>query len=351
MAFLTNPYQEDAIAFTLDQKYFEFNSEYLNTYFQFDATVKTFAFIDNTLIETTIPQKIVLFKGYSRLNINPVIHRLMQKFNNVNTSMLQYQMAILSITCSEKYLLNETLIRTVTLPNVSFVAGLSRGVSNFGILNFNSLPNRGTTKGFAIINILYPAGNYELRTLKNGNVVSSIALPTSANKIVSFKMLFSKFNTGDTITYSVDLVGQTNITAPKKIYQIFPETIFSNMIVWEDEFLLQSAFEFTGTASIKSDFDFISQKEWFNEVESLNYLHSTKEVKITINTGWISKTDIDTIESVMRTKRAWLLNSNENISLRPIAKSMINEDLSRELIEFSIEFIINRNYNEETYSL
>ena len=75
-----------------------------------------------------------------------------------------------------------------------------------------------------------------------------------------------------------------------------------------------------------------------------------KEVKLTINTGWLLKNDIDDIESLMRSKKVWFLGYNE-INLTPVTKTIINDDTERELIEFSLEFLINRKYDAETYSL
>jgi hypothetical protein len=349
--FFNIPYPTGEKAFTLDTKYYEFNSAQTGTYFQFDATIKTYDFFTNVLNEYLIPEKVVLFQGKAKVNLGQLIHRLMRKFEAANETLLQYKLATLSVTCSEILMSDESILRIGTAPDVSFVAGLSRGITNLGFLDFNPLANRGTKNGFAILNILYPSGNYELRTFKNGTLVSSVALPASTDTIVCKKVSFSAFAKGDVIQYVVDVVGETNALAPKKTFKFYPEGNHSNTIVWQNEFLLQSALECTGTASIKSDFEFLSQKVYENLVEKLDHLSSAKEVKLYINTGWLLKTDVDTIESLMRSKRAWLLNSKGNISLRPIAKPMVNEDLERELIEFSLEFIINRNYDEETYSL
>lgn len=275
----------------------------------------------------------------------------MRRFSAPNDALLQYKEATLKITCSERLLSNGSIIRSGISNEIPFLAGLSKGITNLGFLDFNILPNRGTKNGFAILNIVYPTGNYELRTIKNGTQVSAVALPSSTDVVVCKKVYFSAFAKGDVIQYTVDIVGQNNALAPKKTFKLFPEGNYSNSIVWENEFLLQSALECTGTASIKSDFEFISQKVFENLVEILEHLSSSKEVKLYINTGWLLRTDVDTIESLMRSKRAWLIKPNGNIALRPVGKSMINQDLDRELIEFSLEFIINRTYDEETYSL
>lgn len=350
--FLTIPYASGAKAFTLDTKYFTFESENENTYFQFDVLIKTYDFVTNALNEVTVNQKIVLFKGLQEVLLGKLIHRLMRRFTAPNATLYQYKDATVKITCSERLLSNGSVIRSGISNEIPFIAGLSKGVTNLGFLDFNPLPNRVTKNSFAYLNFIVPLGSYELRVFKNGTLTGNlVSLTDYTGMVLSKKVFFSNYNQGDIVQFVLDKVGETNANAAKKTFKLFPEGNYSNSIVWENEFLLQSALECTGTASIKSDFEFISQKVFENLVEILEHLSSSKEVKLYINTGWLLRTDVDTIESLMRSKRAWLIKESGNIALRPVGKSMINQDLERELTEFSLEFIINRTYDEETYSL
>lgn len=349
--FLTNPYLETSKAFTLDAKFFEFRSNNADTYFQFDSTIKTYDFFTNTMNDFFIPLKIVLFKGYAKENLGQIIHRLMRKFNAVNNSLLQYKQATLKITCSEIAMLDETILRTGTTIDIPFIAGLSRGITNIGFLDFNPLPNRVTKNSFAYLNILIPNGNYELRTLKNGTLASTEALPASTGVVLCKKVFFNNYAKGDRIQFVIDLVGANSSNAPKKTYDLFPDKNYSNMIVWENEFLVQSAIECTGSALLDPEGEFQSQIIYNDLVEKLEHLSSTKTVKLLINTGWLLFSDIDTVESLMRSKRAWLIQGSNTISLRPIGKKLPKKDLEEELIQYPLEFQINPKYNEETYSL
>jgi hypothetical protein len=349
--FLTIPYVTGKKAFTLDPEFFQFFSSNTGTYFQFDATIKTYDFFTNTSNEYLIPLKIVLFKGSQKENLGQVIHRLMRKFNFVNDTLLQYKEATLKITCSEVNSADETIIRSGTSAEIPFIAGLSKGITTLGFLDFNASPNRVTKNSFAYLNILIPDGNYELRTFRNGLLVNSTALPDSSSIILCKKVLFYEFEKGDRIQFIIDLVGQSNSYAPKKTYVLFPDNNYSNMIVWENEFLVQSAIECTGSALIDPEVEFQSQTVYVDLVERVNHLSSSKNVKLFINTGWMLYSDIDTIESLMRSKRAWLIQGDSTISLRPISKKLPKKDLEQELISFALEFKINQNYNEETYSL
>lgn len=350
--FLTIPYGTGQKAFTLDPKFFEFQSENTDTYFQFNTTIKTYDFFTNIENENVIPQKIVLFKGKQKVNIGQLIHRLMQKFDTPNNNLTQYKCANIKIVCTEKSLSDGTVIRSETSQDISFVAGLSRGITNLGFLDFNLEPNRVTKNSFAYLNILTPTGSYELRTFKNGTLISSpVALPESIGIIFCKKVTFETFEQGDSIQFVVDLVGETNANAPKKTFIVFPEGKYSNHIVWEDEFLLQKSLECTGTASIIPEGEFQSQTIYVDLVERLEHLSSSKAVRLNINTGWLAYSDIDTIESLMRSKKVWLIQGNQFINLRPISKKLPERDLETELIQFQLEFKINQTYNEETYSL
>ncbi|WP_413998738.1 hypothetical protein ACMDB5_13255 [Flavobacterium sp. W1B] len=348
--FVTIPYLSADKAFTLDPKFFEISSDKVNTYFEFNAVIKTYDFFTNALNEYFIPQKIILFKGKSKINIGQIIHRLMRNFEKPNDNFIQYNLSKLIVNCTEKSIIDETIVRSGTSPEIAFIAGLSRGFSQFGFLDFNPKPNRVTVNSFAYLNMHVPYANYELRTFKNGNLVESLAIAATADHVLCKKMFFNTYAQGDIIEYVLDVVGENNEMAPKKTFIVFPEGNYSNMIVWEDEFLVQKAIECTGTVSIDGEVEFQSRKKHKDFVEKLEHLSSSKEVKLLINTGWLLFTDIDTVESLMRSKRAWLIQADNTISLRPIAKKLPKKDLDQELISFPLEFTINRNYDEETYS-
>lgn len=349
--FVITPYLPGEKAFTLDPKFFEIVSDKSNTYFEFNSVIKTYDFFTDALNEYFIPQKIIVFKGKSKVNVGQIIHRLMRKFEKPNDSFLQYKTASLEITCAEKSIVDDSIVQYGTSPEIPFVAGLSRGFSSFGFLEFNPKPNRVTVNSFAYLNMLIPSENYELRTFKNGNLVESLAIPATADHVMCQKVFFNTYAQGDVIEYVLDLIGENNELAPKKTCIVFPAGNYSNMIVWEDEFLVKKAIECTGTASIDSEVEFQSQKKYEDFVEKLEHLSSSKEVKLFINTGWLLFTDTDTVESLMRSKRAWLIQGDNAIALSPIGKKLPKKDLDQELISFPLEFTINRNYDEETYSL
>jgi hypothetical protein len=349
--------------FTLDPQFFNFNTARTDTYFQFDATITSTKFETGLpFINETIKQKIVPFKGKAKLNLGLSVHRLMDRFLTINNNTNQYMPATVSIVCEERQLIDNVVVNTTAgggLPQLKYVAGLSKNIDRYGFLSINHKESRITKKGYALLNTLFYWDDNSsicqtIDIYKNGFFLDSINLITDPNYIRLDKFTFDQYQPGDVIEYG--LWDSNNFHRPIKLsskkYIVFPDNRYSNMIVWEDAFLLQSAMEFTGSHSIKTDIEFVTQKLYANLIEHLQIIDTTKDVKLTINTGWILKTDIDSVESLMRSRRAWLdKGNNETIALRPISKTIINEDSEKELIEYTIEFLINRNYNEETYTL
>lgn len=354
---IISPYEEGEKAFTLDPKSFTVRTFNTDTYFQLDAIIKTYDFQSNNFFnsnpkQTIIPQKVVPFKNVSQIVLGRTIHQLMYRFEKPNASFLQYAFANLTLICTEKNFSNDTEVRSQTISDIIYIAGLGRGITGDAFLDFNQKPNRVTPKSFAYLNFILTSRGKKIRVVRNGTNHSVITVDTTTlGKIMCKKVLFSAFTSGDVIDFYLEESSEENNDAPKKTYVVLPEGKYSNMIVWENEFLLQSAIECTGTAQIKPEGEFISQKTFNLFVEVLNHISSSKEVKLFINTGWLTKNDIDTVESLMRSKRAWLVRGDEVIQLRSINKTLPIQDTETELIQFPLEFIINRNYDEETYTL
>lgn len=348
--FLVIPHVMPELAWTLDNKYYEVFSDATDTYFQLDTTIKYYDFFTNQLHIERVPQKLVLFKGRSKINLGRLIHKIMDRFPSVNENSYQYKKAEIEIYCAEKKQFDDSVVRAAVASNIGYVAGLSMGNTSGGILDINSQMNRVTANSYTYINMLMPKAAYQLQVFKNNALLETKELPLTNGNVILEKYSFQAFNQGDVATIKlVEKVSQNVVD--KKEYAVFPNGYNSHHIVWENEFLLQSVFECTGEASIKTEFEFQSQKVYNNFVEKLNYLSSSKEVRFTINTGWVMQTDVDTIESLLRSKRAWIILNDVPVEIRVVPKPMVNYDTQRELIEYTIECIINRQSDEETYSL
>ncbi|MFY0481479.1 hypothetical protein ACI6PS_02640 [Flavobacterium sp. PLA-1-15] len=340
------PYEYGQFAFTLDKKSISLLSFNSATYIQMKTEVKTFDFFTGLEKNYSVPEKIGLFQGKAKINIGRRIHQLLNKNKKPDENIFQYKPAKVTMFFEERNLSDNTLIRSENSDEFLFVAGLSEGFSKFGFLKFNRMPERVTKNEFKYFNILVPAGEFNFLVYKNGVEYSNQMLLPSDGHIMTKKLFFEEFNQGDKI--EVSLKNETGET-DRLIFYVIPEGKYSNHIIWEDIFLLKSSIECHGNFTIKSDFTFVSANNYEDFVSQLEYLDITKVAKVTINTGWILKTQVDSIESLMRSKNVWIGLKEKKVSLRPLNQSLVNEDSERELIDYTLEFQINPETNEETY--
>lgn len=333
--------------FTLEPDFFKFQTANQNTYFQLDVEGYVYEFLNLATKMFNINQKLIPFDGHCKVNLGKTIHRLMGVFPAPNNNSSQYVPAVFYFNIKEINFATGLIIRELNSNQFSYIAGLDRNPTIFGFLNFNHKPSRVTTNSVGLLNYYVEHETHSLRVSINGLSNVPMLLPNLIQYIQTLYFNFDSQVPGDVVIY--DILDSNNDVVSSKKYCVFPAGKYSNTITWENEFLLQTKLECTGTFNITSDFEFQTQKTYQNLVEQIEILDTTKENKLTINTGWLLATDVDDIESLMRAKRVWI--GPENIALRPIGKKMINQDSERELIEFTLEFTINRETNEKTYSL
>ena len=348
------PYNEQ-LAFTLDNKFIEITTFNIGTYMQMNLSIETFDFYTDASNLYNIQEKIGLFEGKANVNIGKTIHQILSKEKKINENTLQYKPAIVSLFFEEKTIQDHVFVRSAANETLSFVAGLSNNFNKIGFLKFNHAPESVTIKTHKYLNIYVPRGTHRILTYKNNVLFLDEILPESEGKIITFKVGFSQFTQADKIEFQIANMGNhlfsKSIFSSKICFIVLPEELFSNHIYWEDEFLLKQAIECKGDYAIKGGLSFISQKKYKDLVEHLSHLNVTDQNRLSINTGWLIRSDIDTIKSLMKSKKAWIIAFGKKIMLIPTAEAMTSEDSQRELIDFNLEFQINPAYNEETYRL
>lgn len=348
--FLTLPYNANDFNFTLDKKFIDFNTEFENTYFELAVSGVASDFYNFQEKAFDINLKIPIYNHAQKYNVGLGIHRLMKRVKELQeNSNYQYRPAKVKFTFKE--LDNDTgvILRDAVSPEFLFVAGHSPVIiQNFAILSSNYEPTRVTTSGYQYLNILMPAGTADIKIFKNGELHIEYTIFSNEN-IYCDTILFGDFKQGDVIEYRVQISEETFLS---KKFLIFPEGERNNMIIWEDKFLLKSNFQFTGKSSIKVDLESKTFTSFAELVEIVKILDSTQIPKLTINTGYISKKDIATVDALLDSKRAWLvLGENKFIDLVPTVKTYIPHDSDTALVMYDIEFQINRKYNEEIYNI
>jgi hypothetical protein len=346
---IDSPYRPFTFAFTLDNEFINFVSEVDNTYFEVMMAAKIYDFYSYDYKVHNLPFKVPLFQRKQELNIGKLLHRMMNSFPDftvATSSNIPYYPAEISLDIIEKHSDDPEYSRQLRIDNLVFVAGLNPGLmEGNGILDINPAPSRLTPSGYFHFN--YLIGTFAMiKYYKNGELVNEFGayegLKTARVDVSAFEV-----KPGDIFEVRVAI---DDDRFKSKLYKIFPEGYYSNFIEWENEYKLKSAMEFTGSYDIKNDFDNRNQTLVQRLVEIVKKLESNKSSKLTINTGYLLKSDIASVESLCRSPRAALLLEGRIINLVPVQKTIVSVDSDAELISFDVEFEINRKYNEEIYS-
>jgi hypothetical protein len=344
---IQSPYRPFTFAFTLDNDFITFTSEVDNTFFDVVMTAKIYEFYSVAYKEYSLPFKVPLFQRKQIFNIGQLLHRMMNSFPEFADYMgVPYYPAEISLDIVERRSDDSEYSRQLRMDNLVFVAGLNPGlIEGSGILDINPAPSRLTPSGYFHFN--YLIGTFAMvRYFKNGELVNEFG---TYEGVKAARVDVSAFEVVPGDVFEVRLAIDED-RYKSKLYKIFPDGYYSNFIEWENEYKLKSAMEFTGSYEIKNDFDNRNQTLVQRLVEVVKKLESNKSSKLTINTGYLLKSDIASVESLCRAPRAALLLEGRIINLVPIQKTLITVDSDKELISFDVEFEINRKYNEEIYS-
>lgn len=331
-------------AFTLDPLFIEFVSAFPDTYFTVALGARVFNF-DGTFQDKTLNFKVPLFRGSQKLNIGWPIDRLMANMNDLMAidangyTPAQVMMVITEQRGSES--------RVYNFGPISFIAGLRPAlVMGNGFLDINAGARRVTPSSYQIVNMIIEVSS-SVRIFRNGHQVS---VGSYGIGIRVFKLDFAQLNAAPGDVFEVRQTTRLNVVYNSKLFKVMPEGYYSNYITWENEYKLQSMLECTGTYQITSELKNRTQELELGLRTVLDKIESTKTAKLTINTGWLLKSDIPSIESLMRSPRAVMMIDGKQVNLVPTSEKIINVDSERALVSFDLEFQINRNYNEEIYS-
>ena len=344
------PYSTLNVAFTLDDTNLINVSTLLDdTYFTIKLEIDYYAFYSEELQSKELNYKIPLFNKQATFNAGRKIHRILENIKTLNSQEIQYRLATVKFSITELNYVDDTTVDAVYYPNILFAAGVKPYVNNnTALLDINNFAARVTPNAFKNISFLIPAGDRTRVILKNGNLVDETTEYIEGTyNVRTYRYNFSEFNP---VPGDVFKVGIKNTTAFKSVF-IFPEQNLSNTILFIDEFKLINSIECTGGFSTPTKYKQITHKYKRNFVEIIEVIETTKENSFLINTGWVLKTDNITIDSLLRSKKAWLfLSATEAIELVPVAEKLVNVDSENDLYQYNLEFKINRTSDAQNYT-
>lgn len=355
--FVSVPYSDSEFNFTKDPLFLNFFTTIPDTYFDIKMNVEIFDwfFQGGTSKSYVVPFKVPLYNLFQKENIGERIEKMMAKYLEVNPYATKlYNAANISIEIQEKKYPSNELVRETTLDTIKFLSGITpkNKNGNNAILEISNGTKRITANSFDYLNLMLSPGTEKaIEISKNGVVQDFYPIPADYNTYKE-TIYFENYDLkpGDIVEVKIYLDALNTIFLSKK-YEVFPEPEYSHMIIWEDDYKMMQTYEFTGKHTVKSDYSFQNFAKKKNLIEYLKNVHTKDTRKITINTGFIPKNDIIYINNIIKGRRVWLyISDDELVELNNETKSLIYDDIDRELNFFDLDFTINKKTNEENHS-
>lgn len=331
--FIINPYtnmvDNKFIGWTLDPKYITVQGPIeTDRYYQFDYTMSQN--VNGSVKTETINNKMLLFDGSNKINIGRVVHRFMALASN------SYTPCTVVITVSRVKTTDLSVIDSQTL-TVEFWAGWNKGIDK-QFLDYDSRLIAGKITFYCFANLTNAP--IVLRRYLNSVLVGTSAINTVNG---TGTVAVTAGNAGDII--SLEIINSDNSNSIGKQIFVMPEGKYYHELLFWNDYKVPNRLVCTGAYNIKSEMEYITNKTYINLVDHLENLTTTKETRITINTGWLMLRDVAAVEALLRSPKV-MFGAYE---LVPVQKSIVNRDTENGLIEFGLEFIINRTNDETVY--
>jgi hypothetical protein len=342
---VTFPYNTTYFAFTLDDVFLSFSTITPDTYFDLTVTIKYYEFFSDVEKTKVLEYKIPLFNLEQSYNVGRKIHRNLANIPGYNAeSKFQYKTALVSFEAKEILIADSSVIDTITLNDVKFVAGSKPllTANNIALLSNNTAIEKASLKGFFNVAFLLPAGDHSIEVYKNNSLESTeVIAATVLDNVYLKKITIADYSAkiGDVLKVKIkDTVILKEIVVDK-------EAETSNQIIFIDHFKLPRNMSFQGDYNYENKYTRTTHSYKRNLIEILEIIETEKLQYLNISTGFILKTQEETVESLVESTKAYLVFNDEvKLDLAPISKKINLKDSSIESFSYLVNFHINQSY-------
>lgn len=150
----------------------------------------------------------------------------------------------------------------------------------------------------------------------------------------------------------------------RRHFIVMPPQPYSFRIAYRTIWETMDVIEFTGPASFGVEYAHETTQTMRNYTEVTNKIETENPQRVTINTGWIFKSQAYLIDELIQSKKAFLLSKPElfsstafyptesagAIELIPVQQKIVNHESDENRVSFDVEFVINKRYADEIYS-
>lgn len=241
------------------------------------------------------------------------------------------------------------LVETKEINNLLFVKGTkpNQFANDAGVM-LSDYPVRVTPNSYGIINFIKRSGVHNIEVHVNGVLKRNIVHDTVNDSVFGMVFSFQSYMPGDLVYLKIE--NEEDGFFERRFY-VFPENKESYHLAWVTEHEQLELLEFTGGYSIETEYERIENSVYKNLVNVKEILQTDKTQPLVANTGWILKDNHVLLDSLMRSKRAWLFlpNTDYKIALVPQGKKLANYDSDQATYAYDIEFTINPDNDAKVY--
>lgn len=348
------------INFTKDQIYVNLATRVVGSYLRAVLKSSTYTFT-GVLQNREYPEHFPIFNGKASFHPGEFLDSLMDSLKNigqfiptdlqsrVNRPFAYYLPAKLDIVMEQRAYSNDAVLNTYELNNLLFVKGTKPdGFGDDVGTMFSEHPVRVTPNSYGIVNFIKRSGVHTIEIHVNGVQKSTVQHDTVQNSMFGMIVSFKDNKPGDLVFVKIS---DGNGGYQERKFYVFPENKQSYHLAWVTEHEQLELLEFTGDYSINSEYERVENSVYQNLVNIKEILETNKLQPLTANTGWLLRDNHALMDSLMRSKRAWLFlpNTDYKIPLVPQGKKMTNYDSDKATYAYNVEFLINPENDAKVY--
>lgn len=352
--------QPNKINFTKDQLFVNLATKNTGVYLRAVLGLTWYNFKDVATV-TEYPQHIPIFNGQAEFHPGEFIHSIMDSLTDieqfiptdlesrVDQPFDYYTPASLDISMEQRNYSDGGLVETKEINNLLFVKGTkpNQFANDAGVM-LSDYPVRVTPNSYGIINFIKRSGVHNIEVHVNGVLKRNIVHDTVNDSVFGMIFSFHTYKPGDLVYLKIE--NESDGFFERRFY-VFPENKESYHLAWVTEHEQLELLEFTGGYSIETEYERIENSVYKNLVNVKEILQTDKSQPLVANTGWILKDNHVLLDSLMRSKRAWLFlpNTDYKIALVPQGKKLANYDSDQATYAYDIEFTINPDNDAKVY--
>lgn len=326
-----------------------------NNYLKIDLKGKVIDAL-NKRIEIDNIVNLYFFDNKAKFNLGNYIHDYFNLFDDQinyfdfhsNKTQLKkmYEFARFEMKVTELNYETNDVVYWYNLPAQLYMKGhrpRTLNENNTGLLsNLEGKVCRATSKTKVLVHFLVKNRNSKLKIFVNSELAEEMNVnQTDQLGIYSLYYDFSKLN------LEVGNIVHINMGNQSAIYQVIPDTLFSNHIIYIDYWGLPQMFEMCGA------FDFdpkVTHHTHRNSDNHLENLKSEKNIKFLWNTGYYFTEDIVRINEVLNSRKCWMLRDESLVEIIPVSDNFNMYKSGNYLYSEDLEFEVNASSYDDCFT-